>query len=54
MSDKLKKVAPGKVEITVAASKEEWQKAKDKAFNKLAAKVTVKGFRQIVRGSVFI
>jgi trigger factor len=45
MSDKLKKVAPGKVEITVAASKEEWQKAKDKAFNKLAAKVTVKGFR---------
>jgi trigger factor len=45
MSDKLKKVAPGKVEITVAASKDEWQKAKDKAFNKLAAKVTVKGFR---------
>ena len=42
----VKKVADGQVEVVVKVEPEAWQKAQDKAFNKLAKKVTVKGFRQ--------
>lgn len=42
----VKKVADGQVEVVVKVEPETWQKAQDKAFNKLAKKVTVKGFRQ--------
>ncbi len=42
----VKKVADGQVEVVVKVEPEVWQKAQDKAFNKLAKKVTVKGFRQ--------
>lgn len=40
----LKEKSTGDLEVTVEG--EDWKKACDKAFNKIAAKVTVKGFRK--------
>ena len=41
-----KKIEDGKVELTVTLEGENWKKAQDTAFNKLAKKVEVKGFRK--------
>ena len=42
----VKKVGDGQVEVVVKVDEEVWKKAQNKAFNKLAKKVTVRGFRQ--------
>ena len=42
----LNKIADGKVELKVTIDPEDWKKAQDKAFNKLAQKVEIKGFRK--------
>lgn len=41
-----KKTENAKAELTCTLEGEEWQKAKDAAFKKLAAKVEIKGFRK--------
>ena len=41
-----KKVESAKAELTCTLQGEEWEKAKDSAFRKLASKVEIKGFRK--------
>ncbi len=41
-----KKTENAKAELTCTLDGEKWEKAKDAAFRKLAAKVEVKGFRK--------
>jgi len=41
-----KKIESGKVELSVTLDGDIWNEAKKKAFNKLAAKVEIKGFRK--------
>lgn len=46
MERKINKLEHSHVEVLCTVDKEEWKKAQDKAFNKLAAKVEIKGFRK--------
>ena len=46
MSEKVKMLGNSQAEAIVAIEKETWKKAQEKAFHKLAANVTVKGFRK--------
>lgn len=46
MSRECKKVGNSQYEVKVSASKESWKKSQEKAFEKLAKEVTVKGFRK--------
>ena len=38
-------ISPTKVKITVEVDKESWKAAQEKAFNKVSANISVKGFR---------
>ncbi len=42
----LNKISDGKVQITTSVEGEKWAKAQEKAFNKLAKNVEIKGFRK--------
>ena len=44
----IKKVENAKVEITSVVDGEKWAEAYNKAFNKLAAKTSIDGFRNII------
>ena len=46
MERKINKLEHSHVEVVCTVDKENWKKAQDKAFNKLAAKVEIKGFRK--------
>ena len=46
MERKINKLEHSHVEVICTVDKENWKKAQDKAFNKLAAKVEIKGFRK--------
>lgn len=46
MERKINKLEHSHTEVLTTVSKEEWKKAQDKAFKKLAAKVEIKGFRK--------
>lgn len=46
METKITKLEHCRVQVDVKVDEESWQKAKDKAFTKLAANVTVPGFRK--------
>ena len=46
MERKINKLEHSHVEVICTVDKESWKKAQDKAFNKLAAKVEIKGFRK--------
>ena len=46
MERKINKLEHSHVEVVCTVDKENWKKAQDKAFKKLAANVEVKGFRK--------
>lgn len=46
MERKINKLEHSHVEVICTVDKESWKKAQEKAFNKLAAKVEIKGFRK--------
>ncbi len=46
MERKINKLEHSHVEVLCTVDKENWKKAQEKAFNKLAAKVEIKGFRK--------